>query len=170
MRQKVGIRMGGVISPFNAWLILRGLATLPLRMKAHEEAAMKVATWLVEQPAITKVTYPGLPSHPQHALAREQMKNFSGILTFQSDHHRALPSLFAQHLQTIHYAVSLGHHRSLIFYIPTDEILKTSFTLTEEQDEHYRAYAGEAIFRLSVGIEDPEDLCNDLARVFAKLS
>lgn len=162
VRRKAGIRMGGVISPFNAWLILRGLATLPLRMRAHETAAIEVGRFLEEHPAVGPVTYPGFESHPQFDLARRQMDNFSGMLTFQAERHAELPRLFAEKLRIVHYAVSLGHHRSLIFYIPTDQILETSFTLTKAQEEGYRAFAGDAIFRLSVGIEDPADLCADL--------
>lgn len=161
--------MGGVISPFNAWLILRGMATLPLRMRAHEAAAVEVGQYLERHPVIDRVTYPGFESHPQFDLARRQMSNFSGMLTFQTERHAELPRLFAKHLQVIHYAVSLGHHRSLLFYIPTDEILRTSFSLTEAQESGYRDYAGDAIFRLSVGIEDPEDLCTDLEQAFAAL-
>ena len=169
VRRKAGIRMGGVISPFNAWLILRGMATLPLRMRAHEAAAVEVGQYLERHPVIDRVTYPGFESHPQFDLARRQMSNFSGMLTFQTERHAELPRLFAKHLQVIHYAVSLGHHRSLLFYIPTDEILRTSFSLTEAQESGYRDYAGDAIFRLSVGIEDPEDLCTDLEQAFAAL-
>ncbi|MCB1089917.1 MAG: PLP-dependent transferase, partial [Verrucomicrobiae bacterium] len=124
VRRKAGIRMGGVISPFNAWLILRGMATLPLRMRAHETNAIEVGQFLQQHPVVSKVTYPGFESHPQFELACHQMDNFSGMLTFQADRHAELPRLFAKHLQVIHYAVSLGHHRSLLFYIPTDEILK----------------------------------------------
>lgn len=170
VRRKAGIRMGGVISPFNAWLILRGMATLPLRMRAHESAAIAVGKFLEGHPAVRRVMYPGFASHPQHDLAKRQMENFSGMLTFQAARHSELPRIFAEELQIIHYAVSLGHHRSLIFYIPTNEILETSFTLTREQEERYRDFAGDAIFRLSVGIEDPKDLCADLERAFAKLS
>ncbi|MEC5127427.1 aminotransferase class I/II-fold pyridoxal phosphate-dependent enzyme [Verrucomicrobiales bacterium BCK34] len=170
IRRKIGIRLGGVISPFNAWLILRGIATLHLRMRAHESSALAVARHLEAHPAITKVTYPGLESHPQHDLACRQMSNFSGVLTFQAKDHARLPVVFAEKLKIIHYAVSLGHHRSLVFYIPTDEILKTSFQLSPEQEANYRAFAGDAIFRLSVGIEDPVDLCADLDQAFQSLN
>ncbi|MDF1823201.1 MAG: PLP-dependent aspartate aminotransferase family protein [Verrucomicrobiales bacterium] len=170
IRRKAGIRMGGVLSPFNAWLILRGLATFPLRMRAHESAAMDVGRFLENHPLISRVYYPGFESHPQHELAARQMNNFSGMLTFQTERHAELPHLLAENLEIIHYAVSLGHHRSLIFYIPTEEILKTSFKLTEQQNEAYREFAGDAIFRLSVGIEDSKDLCADLERVFSKLT
>lgn len=169
IRQKAGIRMGGVISPFNAWLILRGLATLPIRMKAHEAAAIEVGKYLEGHPLVKRVIYPGFETHPQFDLAKRQMKNFSGMLTFQAERHAELPRIFAEHLRLIHYAVSLGHHRSLIFNIPTEDILKTSFALTEKQEAGYRAFAGDAIFRLSVGIEDPADLCADLDRAFAAL-
>ncbi|NWG32716.1 MAG: PLP-dependent transferase [Rhodocyclaceae bacterium] len=73
LRQDTGIHMGGVISPFNAWLIMRGMATLPLRMAAHAEGALRVARFLEQHPAVTRVIYPGLESHPQYALARRQM-------------------------------------------------------------------------------------------------
>lgn len=164
IRSKIGIRLGGVISPFNAWLILRGLATLPLRMRAHETAALQVARFLSNHTAIKQVTYPGLESHPQHNLARRQMDNFSGVLTFQVADHEAIKRALAEKLEIIHYAVSLGHHRSLVFCIPTDQILSTSFQLTEAQALKYRSFAGDCIFRLSVGIEDPDDLCEDLDR------
>lgn len=162
IRRKIGIRLGGVISPFNAWLILRGAATLPIRMQAHQRSALAVAEFLEQHPAISKVTYPGLPSHQQYELACRQMDNFSGTLTFQVRDNAIPPRVFAEKLRFIHYAVSLGHHRSLLFYIPTDQILSTSFNLSEEQEANYRAYAGDAIYRLSVGIEDPVDLCADL--------
>tara|TARA_R110002096_G_scaffold16106_49_gene55337 strand:- start:5529 stop:6752 length:1224 start_codon:yes stop_codon:yes gene_type:complete len=170
IRRKAGIRMGGIISPFNAWLILRGVATLPLRMRAHEAAALEVSRFLENHPVVSRVVYPGLESHPQHELARSQMANCSGMLTFQTDRHAELPRLFAERLRVIHYAVSLGHHRSLLFYIPTNEILDTSFDLTETQEARYREFAGDAIFRLSAGIEDPGDLCADLDQVFAALT
>lgn len=163
IRKDVAIRTGGILSPFNAWLIQRGAATLPLRMKAHEEGALMVARFLESHPKVTRVIYPGLPSHPQHALAQKQLKNYSGMVTFQvRDGIRAAPAL-AKRLSVIHYAVSLGHQRSLIFYLPTSEILRTSFKMTPAQEQSYRAFAGDGIFRLSVGLEDPADLVDDLA-------
>lgn len=168
LHKRVAIRTGGILSPFNAWLILRGLATFPLRMRAHEEGALRVAAFLEEHSKIRRVVYPGLPSHPQHELARRQMQNFSGMLTFQMEDGRAAARTFAENLQIIHYAVSLGHHRSLLFYLPTDEMQETSFHLAGEQLSSYRAYAGDGLFRLSVGIEDPDDLCRDLELALAK--
>jgi len=160
------VHFGGVLSPFNAWLILRGAATLPIRMRAHEEAAMKVARFLEEHPAVTRVFYPGLPSHPQHDLAKRQMRNFSGMMTFQTK--RPGPEIAAKmvkELEIIHYAVSLGHHRSLVYWIGTQDIQASTFRHGPEQLQRYRDFAGDGVFRLSVGIENPEDLIADLARV-----
>jgi methionine-gamma-lyase len=160
------VHFGGVISPFNAWLILRGAATLPLRMKAHQEAAMKLAQFLENHPAVTRVFYPGLASHPQHQLARRQMRNFSGMLTFQTkEPGLKLAQSMIERLEVIHYAVSLGHHRSLICWIATDDIQKSTFRHDAQALARYREYAGDGVFRLSAGIEDPDDLCADLDRV-----
>lgn len=161
MRQGVAIHFGGIISPFNAWLILRGMATLPIRMRAHAYGALKVALFLESHPKVTRVIYPGLPSHPQHALACQQMRQFSGMLTFQTRDGAAMASQLAKKLQIIHYAVSLGHHRSLVFYLPTADLLRTSFKLAPEQEADYRRYAGDGVFRVSIGLEDPEDLIRD---------
>ncbi|MFO1133201.1 MAG: PLP-dependent aspartate aminotransferase family protein [Hyphomicrobiales bacterium] len=160
------VHFGGVLSPFNAWLILRGAATLPIRMRAHEEAALKVARFLEEHPSVSRVFYPGLPSHPQHAIALRQMRNFSGMMTFQTK--RPGPEIAARmvkDLEVIHYAVSLGHHRSLIYWIGTDDIQASTFRHDAGQLRRYRDYAGDGVFRLSVGIENAEDLIADLARV-----
>jgi methionine-gamma-lyase len=159
------VHFGGILSPFNAWLIIRGAATLPLRMRAHQEAALKVAEFLESHPAVSRVFYPGLSSHPQYALAKAQMKNFSGMMTFQT--HEAglqVAKRMVKELEYIHYAVSLGHHRSLICWIGTDDIESSTFRHGPEAAKRYRDYTGDGVFRLSVGIEDGEDLCADLAR------
>lgn len=166
LRKKTAIRLGGVISPFNAWLILRGLATFPIRMKVHEQNALKVATFLENHPNVKRVIYPGLPSHPQYELAKRQMKNFSGIISFQVENGKERAKQFAERLQIIHYAVSLGHHRSLIFYLNSNELLQTSFKFaTQKQLDSWTQFAGEGIFRLSVGLEDVEDIIADLDSV-----
>jgi methionine-gamma-lyase len=162
------VHYGGVLSPFNAWLILRGAATFPLRMKAHEENALEVARFLEAHPAVARVFYPGLPSHPQHDLARRQMRNFSGMLTFQTrEDGRKVAERMIDRLAIIHYAVSLGHHRSLIYWIPTDMLMQSTFRLTPAAEARYRDFAGGGVFRLSVGIEDADDLCADLQRALA---
>jgi methionine-gamma-lyase len=169
LRKGIGIHGGGTLSPFNAWLILRGAATLPIRMKAHEEGALAVARFLEGHAAVTRVIYPGLPSHPQAELARRQMKNFSGMLTFQVRDGLAAARQLAKRLEVIHYAVSLGHQRSLVFYLSTDDMLRTSFKLSSEGEASYRAFAGSGVFRLSVGLEDPIDLCGDLSQALEGL-
>lgn len=160
------VHFGGVLSPFNAWLILRGAGTLPLRMRAHEQAAMKVAAFLEGHPAVTRVFYPGLASHPQHDLAKRQMRNFSGMLTFQTRRPGSeIAERMTRELEIIHYAVSLGHHRSLVYWIGTDDIQASTFRHDDETRRRYRDYAGDGVFRLSVGIESGEDLIDDLGRV-----
>jgi len=166
LRLEANVHFGGVLSPFNAWLILRGAATLPIRMQAHQDAAFKVARFLESHSAVSRVLYPGLPSHPQHELAARQMRNFSGMMTFQT--HAKGPEIAARmvkSLEIIHYAVSLGHHRSLIYWIGTDDIEASTFRHDATQLRRYRDYAGDGVFRLSVGIENGDDLIADLARV-----
>jgi len=165
----LAIHMGGILSPFNAWLILRGATTLPIRMATHQETALAVARYLESHPKVIRVVYPGLPSHPQHELAVRQMKNFSGMLTFQVADGPRAAEILAKRLKVIHYAVSLGHNRSLICYLGTADLLRSSFHLTPEQERSYRAFAGEGIFRLSVGLEDAEDLIADLEQALAPL-
>ncbi|TMM51114.1 trans-sulfuration enzyme family protein [Sulfitobacter sabulilitoris] len=168
LRLEASIHHGGILSPFNAWLIARGASTLPLRMRAHQAGAQAVAEWLETRPGVTGVMYPGLPSHPQHDLARRQMKNYSGMLSFQvgsvADGERVAQAMIEK-LKVVHYAVSLGHHRSLIFWMETQGLMDTSFRLTGAAADSYRAYAGDGIFRMSVGLEDAEDLIADLAQV-----
>ena len=162
------VHYGGVLSPFNAWLIMRGAATFPLRMKAHEENALEVARFLEAHPAVSRVFYPGLPSHPQHDLARRQMRNFSGMLTFQTHKDgRKVAERMIDTLEVIHYAVSLGHHRSLIYWIPTEMLMQSTFRLAPDAEARYRAFADDGVFRFSVGLEDPEDLCKDLDRALS---
>ena len=166
LRTQALIYLGGAISPFNAWLIARGAATLPIRMRAHEEGAQRIARFLENHPRVTRVNYPGLDSHPQRALAARQMANASGTLSFQvRGDGGALAERMAKELDIIHFAVSLGHHRSLIYWMDTDEMLSSTYRLTGAQLAHYREYAGDGLFRLSVGLEDAEDLCGELDRV-----
>ena len=159
------VHLGGALSPFNAWLIARGAATLPIRMRAHEAAARQVAGFLEAHPAVRRVNYPGLESHPQHALACRQMANFSGMLSFQAAGDEALARRMAQELEIVHFAVSLGHQRSLLFWIGTDAIVESSYQLTGDALARYREFAGDGLFRLSVGLEDADDICRDLGRV-----
>lgn len=159
------VHYGGVISPFNAWLIIRGMATLALRMQAHQQTALLLSEFLENHPEVIKVNYPGLPSHPQHKLAKEQMTNFGGLLSFQVKNPQRLLQRLPSELEIFHHAVSLGHVRSLICYIATDEVLSTSYNMSPAQEQKYRAQAGDGLFRISTGLEDSEELCNDLAHV-----
>ncbi len=168
MRLEASIHHGGILSPFNAWLIARGAATLPLRMRAHRDGAMAVAQWLEEQPAVTRVMYPGLPSHPQYDLAQSQLANTSGMISFQVGDVAAgerMAQAMIDRLKIVHYAVSLGHHRSLIFWMETEALMNSSFALEGAARDSYRAYAGDGVFRLSVGLEDAPDIIADLAQV-----
>ena len=165
LRGEALVHYGGVISPFNAWLILRGMATLPIRMRSHEENALKVAHFLEHHPGVEKVFYPGLASHPQHQLATRQMDNFSGMISFRTPRPNQIAQRMMQKLEVIHYAVSLGHHRSLIYLMQTGDLIDSSYRLDGEELEKYRDSAGEGIFRLSVGLEDAGDLIADLEQV-----
>jgi methionine-gamma-lyase len=163
------VHLGGVLAPLNAWLISRGIDTLPLRMAAHADGALAVARFLEAHPKVTRVIYPGLPSHPQHDLAQRQMANFSGMLAFRVEDGPRLAGIMAEQLRIFHYAVSLGHQRSLIVYVSTADIQSGSFRLDDEHLARYRAYAGDGLFRVSIGLEDPEDLCADLAACLDQL-
>ena len=168
IRQEATVHFGGVISPFNAWLIMRGVATLPIRMQAHENTAMDIAKWLLEDSKAQSICYPGLPNHPQRDLAQRQMDNYGGVLSFTVPDGESLARELAKSLKLVHYAVSLGHHRSLIYYLNTSELNSSSFHLEGIELEKYRAVAGEGLFRISVGLEDSADIINDLSAVLGR--
>jgi cystathionine beta-lyase/cystathionine gamma-synthase len=161
------VHLGAAMSPNAASLILRGLATLPLRMRAHEEGATRVARFLEGHPRVRRVLYPGLPSHPQAALARRQLTNSSGLLSFVAEGGAELARHLPERLRLVLHAVSLGKHRSLVYFLPTEDLLRTSFALEGEKAERFRALAGEGLFRLSVGLEDPDEIIADLAQALA---
>ena len=157
------VHYGGVLSPFNAWLIARGAATLPMRMNAHQKSALTVARFLEQHTGVASVFYPGLESHPQHELACRQMANFSGMLSFRvHEDGDTVARRMISRLRLVHHAVSLGHIRSLIYWIPTAEMMASTFRLDVEGERRYREFAGDGLFRLSVGIEDGDDICEDL--------
>ena len=161
------VHHGGILSPFNAWLIARGAATLPLRMAAHETAAQQVAAFLEAHPRVLRTLYPGLPSHPQHQLARRQMENYSGMISFRIAGGAEAARQMVGKLELIHHAVSLGHHRSLIYWIDTEELALGTYRLEGEALAHFRDEAGEGVLRLSVGLEDAADICTDLDQALA---
>ena len=160
------VHYGGVLSPFNAWLILRGAATLPLRMKAHESSALEVANYLQDHGKVKAVHYPGLDSHPQHTLARKQMSNFSAMMSFQTvEPGERVAARMIENFDFIHYAVSLGHHRSLIYWIPTQMLMDSTYKLSSQAEQRYRDFAHDGVFRFSIGIEDAQDICEELEKV-----
>jgi cystathionine gamma-synthase/methionine-gamma-lyase len=163
------VHLGACISPFNAWLIMRGLVTLPLRMAKHSENALKIARFLRTQEKVDRVLYPGLPDHPQHEIAERQMSRFSGMLIFRLNLELLENFKFIEGLKMIRHAVSLGHDQTLIYYLPTFFFFEEMVILNERQKEKYANIMGEGIFRLSVGIENPDDLIEDLSQAVSKL-
>lgn len=155
--------VGSNPSPFDCWLSLRGLKTLALRMEKHCANALAVANFLEGHPAVSKVHFPGLPSHPDHDLARRQMRSFGGMVSFEVDGPPANARAVAESVKVILLAESLGGVESLIAYPP----LMSHATLTEQQ----RLAKGipPTMLRLSVGIEDVEDLIEDLDQALAKV-
>lgn len=158
IKRQAMVNLGGAISPFNAWLIMRGAVTLPLRMKQHSETALEAAQFLEAHPAVKYVAYPGLASHPQHVIAKKQMSMFSGVISFglngDSDQHNR----FINSLELIIPAVSIGHDESLIVYVGPDD----------ERNHLYPAAFKDGHLRFSVGLESASDIIEDLRQAFAK--
>ncbi|HNM42406.1 O-succinylhomoserine sulfhydrylase [Plasticicumulans sp.] len=149
---------GPTMSPFNAWVFLKGLETLPLRMRAHSAAALELAQWLTAHPAVARVNYPGLETHPQHALARRQQSGFGGVLSFELEGGRAAAWSVIDAVRMISITGNLGDTKSTITHPATT----THGKLSAEQ----KAAAGitEGLIRVSVGLEDVTDIRRDLAR------
>jgi methionine-gamma-lyase len=162
IRKDMLVHLGGALSPFNAWLILRGAVTLPLRMERHSHSALQVAQFLESHPKVARVVYPGLETHPHHTLAQRQMSGFGGMLTFQLKGGLGAAITLSDKIKVFHYATSLGHAHSLLFYYPTDMYVDAAAYLTPEQKNSIRAWTGDGIVRASVGLEDPADLIADL--------
>lgn len=160
IRAQSQVNLGGVISPFNAWLIMRGSVTLPLRMRQHNENALKVARYLESLDCVSFVAYPGLESNKGHETAKKQMKNgYGGVLSFGLKADHDTHNRFVSHLNVITSAVSLGHDESLIVFLG-------------ENDERQYLYPEEfsnGFFRFSVGIEDPEDIIGDIRQALEKV-
>ena len=154
--------MGGVQGPFDSFMCLRSLKTLPLRMKAHQENAMAIARFLESHPKVEKVIYPGLESHPQHALAREQMHGFGGMITFYIKGGMDSARKFLENVNVFALAESLGGVESLIEH-------PAIMTHASVPPENRKALGiDDSLIRLSVGIEDINDLLGDLKSAFDK--
>lgn len=159
--QKYGT--GSVLSPFDAYLVLRGIKTLPVRMERHEANAFAVAEFLADHPKITAVHYPGLERHPQHELARDQMDGFGGMLSFEIDGDQSDAAVFLEDLDHVRLAVSLGGVESLIAHVPT----MTHRYLTAKTRKAMGI--SPSLIRMSVGIEHPDDIIMDLERGLDRL-
>jgi canavanine-gamma-lyase len=169
MRHEVGIHLGATLSAFNCWLIMRGLETLPIRMQAYARNAQAVAEFLEQHPKVTRVRYPGLPSHPQYELAQRQMASPSGMIAFHVEDAKRFGAGLSEALRVFYFAASLGLSRSLILECDTEDLQRTTFQLDDEHLRRYREWAGDAFFRLTIGLEDPADLIADLERALANL-
>ena len=162
IRKDMLIHLGGALSPFNAWLILRGLETLALRMEKHCQNAMRIAGFLETHPAVKRVTYPGLESHPHHQLASKQMSAFGGMISFQFKGGIGAAITFSEKTRVAAFATSLGHPNTIYFYYPADMYVEPIPYLTAEQKASIREWTGDGVLRLSVGLENPDDLIQDL--------
>ena len=154
------LRTGGAaMSPFNAWVFLKGLETLSLRMRAHCTNALNVATWLEARPEVSRVYYPGLASHPNHQLAvRQQNDLFGGMVSFEVAGGREGAWRVIDNTQLLSITANLGDTRSTITHPATTTHARLS------EDERAAAGITEGLIRVSVGHEDVDDLCTDLLR------
>ena len=155
---------GPSMSPFNAWVFLKGLETLSIRMQAHCSSALSLAQWLEQQPAVARVYHPGLASHPQHALASSQQTGFGGIVSFELQGGRQQAWAFIDALRIFSITANLGDTKSTVTHPATT----THGRLTPEQ----RADTGisDGLVRLAIGLEAVNDLKTDLAAGLAALS
>jgi cystathionine gamma-lyase len=149
--------VGGVPGPMDSFLVLRGVKTLHVRMDRHQQNAFKVAEFLQKHPKVAKVTYPGLTNHPQHELARKQMKGFGGMMTFDIKGGLDAARKFLQTVKIFACAESLGGVESLIEH----PAIMTHASVPKESREKLGITDG--LIRLSVGIEDAQDLIDDLS-------
>ena len=152
------VNFGGILSPFNAWLIARGLVTLPLRMAQHSNVALAVAKFLESHPAVRFVWYPGLESHPQRTLAKKLMNGqYSGMIAFDIKGDEKQHQKFLDSLTLVTHAVSLGDVESLIVY----------YDKNSDKLPHYPKIFQEGFFRFSIGLENAEDIIADLENAFS---
>ena len=154
--------VGPCLSPFNAWVFAKGLETLRLRMFEHSRNAASVAAWLVEQPGVARVHYPGLPSHPQHALAERQQRAPGGVVAFEVDGGREAAWRVVDGTRLCSITGNLGDARTTITHPATTTHGRMS------AEDRAAAGIGEGLIRLAVGLEDPDDIREDLERALAR--
>jgi len=147
---------GPCLSPFNAWVFLKGLETLALRMRAHSDSALKLAEWLQHQPRVKRVFYPGLASHPQHELAKRQQQGFGGVVSFEVEGGREAAWKLIDSTRMLSITANLGDTRSTITHPATT----THGRISPEARE--QAGIGEGLIRIAVGLEDLADIQRDL--------
>ncbi len=147
---------GPTMSPFNAWIFLKGLETLQIRMERHCQNAMTIARWLSQQPVVTKVYYPGLEDHPDHLLAKSQQKDFGGIVAFEVKGGRETAWNIIDNTRIISITANLGDTKTTITHPATTTHGRLS------ADEKEKSGISEGMIRLSVGLEDPQDIIQDL--------
>lgn len=147
--------MGACLAPFDAWLIIRGIKTLPLRMDRQQINAIKLAKWLKEQPFVEKVYYPGLEGHPGHTIMKNQCNGFGAMISFEVKSFNQVEEILKQ-VKVIQFAESLGGVESLITYP------KTQTHADVPEKERIEKGINDCLLRISVGIEDIDDLINDL--------
>jgi methionine-gamma-lyase len=148
-------KLGGVLSPFNAWMLLRGLQTLPVRMERQCKTAMTLATYLEDHPTVKRVLYPGLVSHPEHQTAKEQMPEFGAMLTFEVDDSQSAVKVCGA-LELCAFAASLGSVRTIA------QIPATMAFLDIPKERREQMSIRDGMIRVSVGLEDPDDIIRDL--------
>ncbi|MFA4969015.1 MAG: PLP-dependent transferase, partial [Sulfuritalea sp.] len=149
---------GPTLSPFNAWIILKGLETLSVRMKAQSANALELAQWLEAQPQVARVYYPGLASHPQHALAMRQQASGGAIVSFEVKGDRAAAWRVVDNCRLLSITANLGDTKTTI----THPASTTHGRITAEA--RAASGIGEGLLRIAVGLESPADLKDDLAR------
>ena len=152
--------IGAVLSPFDSWLLLRGLKTLPLRMERHAASALRIAKWLKQQPQVREVFYPGLEDSPRYAANVKQVSGFGGMISFEAESEAFARSVLSK-LKLVLFAESLGGTESLLTY----PLLQTHSDVPRE--EALAKGINERLLRLSVGLEAPEDIIADLEQAFA---
>ena len=148
---------GPSMSPFNAWVFLKGLETLEIRMQRHSQSAMEIASWLIDQNKVEQVYYPGLQNHPQHELATRQQTGWGGVVSFEVAGGRAGAWALIDKLERFSITANLGDSRSII----THPASTTHSRISAEERE--RVGVTEGLLRLSIGLESPRDLIQDLA-------
>jgi len=149
---------GPSLSAFNAWIILKGMETLSLRVKAHSDHALEVARWLETHPRVGRVFYPGLPSHPQHELAMRQQKTGGGIVSFEVKGGREAAWRVVDAARLMSITANLGDTKSTLTHPATT----THGRISQEARE--AAGIRDGLLRIAVGLESPDDLKADLAR------